>query len=286
MKPSPLVIITGPSGAGKATLLRALEDRGFFCVDNLPAEFVTKFAELIAKGDVERGALVVDVRERQALDLLPGIYQELISMPDLDTSLCFVEASDDVIIRRFSETRRPHPMDAKLPIREAIMLERQRLAPIRRVAKSVVDTSQFSIHDLRAYADRLIQNSDSPRLLVTLISFGFKYGIPIDADMILDVRFLPNPHFIQELRPLTGSDRPIVEFMDAQPATKGFLTRLESMLGFLLPEYEREGKSYLTIAIGCTGGRHRSVMIVNALEEYFRQGEERRVKVIHRDVEK
>jgi UPF0042 nucleotide-binding protein len=228
----------------------------------------------------------VDVRERQALDLLPGIYQELISMPDLDTSLCFVEASDDVIIRRFSETRRPHPMDAKLPIREAIMLERQRLAPIRRVAKSVVDTSQFSIHDLRAYADRLIQNSDSPRLLVTLISFGFKYGIPIDADMILDVRFLPNPHFIQELRPLTGSDRPIVEFMDAQPATKGFLTRLESMLGFLLPEYEREGKSYLTIAIGCTGGRHRSVMIVNALEEYFRQGEERRVKVIHRDVEK
>ncbi len=283
--PSPLVIISGPSGAGKGTLLRALEDRGYFCVDNLPVELVSKFAELIAKGDVERGALVVDVRERRALDLLPGIYEQLKSVPDLDVTLCFVEASDDVLIRRFSETRRPHPIDATVPVREAILLERQRLAPVRKMAESVVDTSQFSIHDLRAYADRLIR-AESPELLITLISFGFKHGVPIDADMVFDVRFLPNPHFIQELRPLTGSDKRVVEFMKSQPATQGFLTRLESMLGFLLPEYEREGKSYLTIAIGCTGGRHRSVMIVNELDDYFRTEGQRKVKLLHRDVEK
>lgn len=267
-------------------MLRALEDRGYFCVDNLPVELVSKFAELIAKGDVERGALVVDVRERRALDLLPGIYEQLKSVPDLDVTLCFVEASDEALIRRFSETRRPHPIDAKVPVREAIMLERQRLAPVREMAESVVDTSQFSIHDLRAYADRLIRSAGPPELLITLMSFGFKHGIPTDADMVFDVRFLPNPHFIQELRPLTGSDGPVVEFMKSQPATHGFLTRLESMLGFLLPEYEREGKSYLTIAIGCTGGRHRSVMIVNELEGYFRREGKRKVKLLHRDVEK
>ena len=283
--PSPLIIISGPSGAGKGTLLRALEDRGYFCVDNLPVELVNKFAELIAKGDVERGALVVDVRERRALDQLPGIYDQLKLVPDLEVTLCFVEASDETLIRRFSETRRPHPIDATVPVREAIMLERQRLAPVRKMADSVVDTSQFSIHDLRAYADRLIRNTDSPELLITLMSFGFKHGIPIDADMVFDVRFLPNPHFIQELRPLTGSDKPVVEFMKSQPATQGFLTRLESMLSFLLPEYEREGKSYLTIAIGCTGGRHRSVMVVNELENYFRRGD-RRIKLLHRDIEK
>ena len=284
MQRSPLVIITGLGGSGKGTFLRALEDRGYFCVDNLPVELLTKFAELLAEGDSPRAALVVDVREGQALDRFPEIYEQLQEAPDLEVSLFYLEASDDVLIRRYSETRRPHPIDATLPVRDAIELERERLSVIRSMADQVVDTSPFSIHELRGYAEKLQGGREGASLLVTLVSFGYKYGIPVDADMIFDVRFLPNPHFVPDLRPLTGADAPVVEFMRAQPLTNGFLKRLGSMFDFLLPEFEREGKSYLTIAIGCTGGRHRSVMMVNAFAELADAG--RRLKVIHRDVEK
>jgi UPF0042 nucleotide-binding protein len=290
MQVSPLVIITGPSGAGKGTLLRALEDRGYFCVDNLPVELLTKFAELAstAEDGVRRAALVVDVREGKALDRFPQVYADLSANPGLEVSLYFLEASDEALVRRFSETRRPHPVDASLPIREAILLERERLGPVRALADHVLDTSAFSIHDLRAHAGRLFAEQEAGGLLVTLESFGYKHGLPIHADMVFDVRFLPNPHFIPELRPLTGADGPVVEFMRSQEAARAFLDRLCGMMDFLLPQFEKEGKSYLTVAIGCTGGRHRSVMIAESLAEALGAVPARRyrVKVVHRDVDK
>jgi UPF0042 nucleotide-binding protein len=290
MQVSPLVIITGPSGAGKGTFLRALEDRGYFCVDNLPVELLTKFAELAftAEDGVRRAALVVDVREGKGLERFPKVYADLGANPGLEVSLYFLEASDEALVRRFSETRRPHPMDANLPIREAILLERERLAPVRALADRVLDTSTFSIHDLRAHAGRLFSEQEAGGLLVTIESFGYKHGLPIHADMVFDVRFLPNPHFVSELRPLTGQDGPVVDFMRSQEAARAFLERLCGMMDFLLPQFEREGKSYLTVAIGCTGGRHRSVMIAESLAAALAAGAEERyrVKVVHRDMEK
>jgi len=284
MQRSALVIITGPSGSGKGTFLRALEDRGYFCVDNLPVEFLTKFADLVAVGERQRAALVVDVREGQTLDQFPDIYRQLKKGFELEVSLFYLEASDDVLIRRYSETRRPHPLDATLPVRDAIEMERERLVTIRQMADHVVDTSPLSIHELRVHAEELLGSGEKASLLVTLVSFGYKYGIPVDADMIFDVRFLPNPHFVSDLRSLTGADQPVVEFMHAEPLTNRCLNRFQSLLDFLLPEFEREGKSYLTIAIGCTGGRHRSVMMANALANLTNA--HRQIKVIHRDMEK
>jgi UPF0042 nucleotide-binding protein len=288
MHASPLVIITGPSGAGKGTLLRALEDRGYFCVDNLPVGLLMKFAELAfrAEGEVRRAALVVDVREGRALNEFPQALADLKASSNLDVSLYFLEAPDDVLIRRFSETRRPHPIDAPLPIREAIQLERDRLGPIRDLADHIVDTSSFSIHELRSHASRLFAEQDGAPLLVTLQSFGYKHGVPVDADMIFDARFLPNPFFVPELKLLTGRDRAVVDYLQEQDIAVSFLERLRSMIDFLLPLFEKEGKSYLTIGIGCTGGRHRSVMIVESLAEHLSGRGGERLKVIHRDVDK
>ncbi len=285
--PAPLIVITGSSGSGKATFLRALEDRGYFCVDNLPIGLMWKFAELLLKseGDVRRAALVVDVREGQTLDTFPDAYRGLLETHKLDAALYFMEASDEALIRRFSETRRPHPIDATLPIRDAIGLERERLGPIREMADHIVDTSHLSVHDLRSFVHGLFDEQESSRLLVTFVSFGYKHGIPIDADMIFDARFLPNPYFVTDLRDLSGKDQPVADFMRSWDTTLRFMDHLGSMLDFLLPQFEKEGKSYLTVGIGCTGGRHRSVMIVETLAGNLADSRYR-IQMQHRDVDK
>lgn len=288
MQAWPLAIITGLSGAGKGTLLRALEDRGYFCVDNLPVGLLNKFVELAlqTEGEVRRAALVVDVREGQALNEFPTILADLRGSGNLDVTLYFLEASDEILIRRFSETRRPHPMGSSVPIHEAMLLERERLAPIRALADQVVDTTAFSIHELRSHAGQLFAGHEMTPLLVVLKSFGYKHGIPTDADLVFDVRFLPNPFFVPELRPLTGRDPEVAEYLTDQQVTMSFLDRLQSMIDFLLPQFEREGKAYLTIAIGCTGGRHRSVMIAERLAVHLSGQQGRRLEIVHRDVDK
>ena len=287
MQPSSFIIITGLSGSGKGTFLRALEDRGFFCVDNLPVGLLGKFHELILKSQDEgaKAAMVIDVREGETLSDLPAVYQDLKKNPSLQMSLWFLEASDAVLVRRFSETRRPHPLDPHRPVLEAIALERDRLAPIRAMADHVLDTSQFTIHELRQHAVRVFEEREAQHLLVSLVSFGFKYGVPIDSDLVFDVRFLPNPNFVPELKAFTGADPRVEDYMNSHEATGKFLRHVESFIDFLLPQYEQEGKSYVTISIGCTGGRHRSVFIANAVGRHIQAGNYR-VKVSHRDAEK
>ena len=291
MKPCSFIIITGLSGSGKGTFLRALEDRGYFCVDNLPVGLLSKFYELILKSDhaSAKAALVIDVREGETLGEFPAILEEMRKEGALEISLWFLEASEAVLVRRFSETRRPHPLDPNLPVLEAVALERERLAPIRALSDFVLDTSQFTIHELRQHAVRLFEERQAQHLLVSLVSFGFKYGVPIDSDLVFDVRFLPNPNFVPHdqlhLKAYTGADANVVEYMNSHEATRKFLDHVYSFIDFLLPQFEKEGKSYVTISIGCTGGRHRSVMIANAIAQHI-EGRKYRVKVSHRDVEK
>jgi len=284
---SSFIIVTGLSGSGKGTFLKALEDRGYFCVDNLPVELISKFYELTLKseGEGNKVALGIDVREGKGLHELPAVLAELRNQPGVSASLWFLEASDAAIVRRFSETRRPHPLDPGRTVMESLADERALLAPIRAAADRILDTSQFTIHDLRKHAMSLFQELEGGHLLISLVSFGFKYGLPIDSDLVFDVRFLPNPNFVPNLKSLTGADAPVIEYMTAQDGTEGFLGRLRGFLDYLVPQYEKEGKSYVTIAIGCTGGRHRSVFITNAIAEYFKASGGR-VKVTHRDVEK
>ena len=287
MQQSSFIIITGLSGSGKGTFLRALEDRGFFCVDNLPVGLLSKFHELIVKSQDEgaKAAKVIDVREGETLSEFPALYRELKKNPSLQMSLWFLEASDAVLVRRFSETRRPHPVDSTRPVLEAIAQERELLAPIRQMADHVLDTSQFTIHELRQHVHRLFEEREAQHLLVSLVSFGFKYGVPIDSDLVFDVRFLPNPNFVPDLKPFTGADPRVVEYMNSHEATHQFLGHVLAFVDFLLPQYEKEGKSYVTISIGCTGGRHRSVFIANAIGQHLEE-QKYRVKVSHRDSEK
>ena len=284
MQPSSFIIITGLSGSGKGTFLRALEDRGFYAVDNLPVGLLTKFHELIAN-EYPKAALVIDAREGGTLTEFPSVYSELKKQPGLETELWFLEASDEVLVRRFSETRRPHPMDPNRPVLEAIALERALLAPIRETADHILDTSQFTIHELRQHAVRLFEEQKSANLLVSLVSFGFKYGVPIDSDLVFDVRFLPNPNFVPDLKAFTGADPRVMDYMNSHEATHKFLDHVYTFIDFLLPQYEKEGKSYVTISIGCTGGRHRSVFIANAIGKHLDE-RQYRVKVSHRDSEK
>jgi UPF0042 nucleotide-binding protein len=289
MTPSQFIIITGLSGSGKGTFLRALEDRGFYCVDNLPLGLLNKFYDLILKseGEYTKAAVVIDVREGGAnLQDFPAILAEIRKQPGVDTSVWFLEASDAVLIRRFSETRRPHPLDPNQPVLDSIGRERDLLMPIRAMADHIMDTSQFTIHELRKHIVQMFEEQDTAgHLLVSVVSFGFKFGVPIDSDLVFDVRFLPNPHFVPDLKPLTGSDPAVVDYMNSYEATEEFVNRLFNFVDFLLPQYEKEGKSYVTISIGCTGGRHRSVMIANALSKHV-QSLKYRAKVSHRDVEK
>jgi UPF0042 nucleotide-binding protein len=287
MQPSSFIIITGLSGSGKGTFLRALEDRGFFCVDNLPLGLLPKFYELISKSESEpaKAAVVIDVREGQTLKEFPAVYAELKQNRALQMSLWFLEASDEVLVRRFSETRRPHPLDPNRPVIEATVLERELLAPIRAVADQVLDTSQFTIHELRQHAVRLFEEREAQHLLVSLVSFGFKYGVPIDSDLVFDVRFLPNPNFVPHLKPYTGAHPNVIDYLNSHDATHKFLDHVYKFVDYLLPEYVKEGKSYVTISIGCTGGRHRSVYIANAIGKHLEQ-QRYRVKISHRDSEK
>ena len=280
------VIITGLSGSGKGTFLRALEDRGYFCVDNLPVGLLSKFYELTLKseGEATKVAMVIDVREGESLRQLPSIYSDLKKQEGLKASLWFLEASDGALVRRFSETRRPHPLNPDRPVSESIAQERELLAPIREMADHILDTSALTIHELRKHAHSLFGEQEA-RLLILLVSFGFKFGVPSSSDLVFDVRFLPNPHFVPHLKALTGEDAAVIEFMNDKPETGEFVKRLNGFLDFLIPQYEKEGKSYATISIGCTGGRHRSVFVTNEVAKHF-ESMGYRVRVTHRDSEK
>jgi len=280
------VIITGLSGSGKGTFLRALEDRGYFCVDNLPVGLLSKFYELTLKSgdETNKVAMVIDVREGESLRMLPAIYDDLKRQEGLTVSLWFLETSDAALVRRFSETRRPHPLTPDRPVSESIAHERELLAPIRELADHILDTSALTIHELRKHAYTLFGEQEA-RLLILLVSFGFKFGVPSSSDLVFDVRFLPNPHFVPHLKALSGEDAAVVEFMNGKPETTEFLSRFEGFLDFLIPQYEKEGKSYATISVGCTGGRHRSVFITNAVGKHF-ESLGYRVRITHRDSEK
>lgn len=280
-----LVILTGLSGSGKSTVLKAFEDMGFYCVDNMPVELIPIFAELheAGEGNFSRAALLVDAREGAQLQKLPGLLTHL--RKDHPISLVFIEADDDALLRRYSETRRPHPLGKDYSVRESLRHERKLMAPIRRLADAVIDSTQFNVHELRTFITRRFKNPDRHPMLISVVSFGYKYGVPIDADLIFDVRFLPNPHFVPALRKFTGRSAKVRRFIRSFPQTGEFLRRMESLLAYLMPHYIDEGKSYLTIAFGCTGGKHRSVM----LAEEIRKALEKRkyaTKVIHRDLEK
>jgi RNase adapter protein RapZ len=280
------VILTGLSGSGKTHAIRALEDLGYFCVDNLPTALIPTLADLARRDDtgLEKIALVVDVRERNFLRQFPKVFQGLKAGTGVTPTLIFLDASHSALVRRFSETRRPHPMAPDRSVAEGIREEREKLGPIRAMADMIVDTSELTVHELRDKFMRMSRDGRSrAEMVVTLLSFGFKHGLPEDADLVFDVRFLPNPHFVDRLRRLTGRDAAVVRFMRSHEATGEFIDRLASFLTFVLPQYVKEGKAYLTVAIGCTGGQHRSVMIAEALKRALTKVPGIRLRVKHRD---
>ncbi len=278
-----LVVVTGISGSGKASALKAFEDLGFHCVDNLPLELMSEFALLVSQSpEIDRAAIVADVREGATLDRLPEILKKVKAL--LPTRVVFLDAHDSVLVRRYSETRRPHPLGRSETVSRSIVEERQLLDPIRNVADTLIDTSSFNVHELRAHIQaRFGQQESASRLLVSCLSFGFKNGVPLDADMVFDVRFLPNPHFVPEFRNKTGLDPGVADYVRGFPQTGEFLDRVTDLMLYLLPHYVEEGKSYLTIGFGCTGGQHRSVMMVEEIARRLKAaGYE--VKALHRDM--
>jgi UPF0042 nucleotide-binding protein len=281
------VVLTGLSGAGKTHAIRALEDLGYFCVDNLPVQLIPTLAELASREEGEglgKVAIVVDVRERGFLAQFPRMYRKLKSVASVPPTLIFMEASHSTLVRRFSETRRPHPLARDRSVSEGIAEEREKLNAIRSMADLIVDTSNLTVHELRDVFMKMSRDeTDRAEMVVNLVSFGFKHGVPLDADLVFDVRCLPNPHFVDNLRRLTGRDRAVVRYMRRHPATTEFIDRLAEFLRFSLPHYVQEGKSYLTVAIGCTGGRHRSVMIAEALRKALSDVDGIRLRVKHRD---
>ena len=278
-----LVIVTGISGSGKASALKAFEDLGYHAVDNLPLELLPDFADLVGKSaEINSAAIVVDVREGQTLDRFPDILQSVRTM--LPTSVVFLDAKDEVLVRRYSETRRPHPLSRSETVARSIVEERQLLDPIRNLADTLIETSNFNVHELRANIQAHFSHDDKVKtLLVSCVSFGFKNGVPLDADMVFDVRFLPNPHFVPEFRNKTGKDPAVAEYVHSFPQTKEFLERVTDLMLYLLPHYIEEGKSYLTVAFGCTGGQHRSVMMAEQMAERLKEAGYQ-VKALHRDM--
>ena len=284
IKPT-ILVITGLSGAGKTLALHALEDMGYFCMDNLPPRLLPTLAELCVRSHqpITKVALVADVRGGEFFhDLKDAITQ--LRERGHEVRVFFLEASDEVLVRRYKETRRRHPLDSEgRDLLQAIQREREQLADIRAIADEVLDTSGLTPQQLRDEIVRRLQAGAEATMQVKVVSFGFKYGLPVDADLVLDVRFLPNPNYDPSLRPLSGLDERVKQFVLQQPETQEFLRRLQSLLEFALPHYRREGKSYLTIAIGCTGGRHRSFVLAEAVADFLRQ-QGYPCTVQHRDV--
>jgi UPF0042 nucleotide-binding protein len=278
-----IVILTGLSGAGKSTAAKAFEDLGYYCVDNLPPMLLPKIVEVVsdARGEGARLALGVDIRGKEFLPDLARVLEELRDGKN-SVHVLFLDAADDVLLRRFSETRRVHPLAAR-GAKEAIRKERVILSPLREMADAVIDTSQLTVHQLRDTLVRRFHRGGAGRLQVSVISFGYRYGLPVEADMVVDVRFLPNPNFVASLKRFTGLDRKVREFVLKARSTRSFLRRLSGMLHFLLPLYRKEGKAYFTLGVGCTGGRHRSVAVAVALGEILGKGDGT-VVVVHRDL--
>lgn len=280
------IVVTGLSGSGKSTALHVLEDLGFYCIDNLPVALLPRFIELweSSREEVRRVALGIDARERRFLHDFPRVFEEL-RAAGVHLEVLYLEASDDVLQRRFSETRRPHPAADGGSLADGIRREREALRTLRELADRIVDTSAFTVHELRASLRQLLETPEAGTLTISLVSFGYKYGLPTDADLALDCRFLPNPFFVEELRPKTGIDPAVAQYVLDRDDTQEFLRRVEELLEFTLPRYQREGKSYLTIAVGCTGGRHRSVVLVEELRRRL-DARGHRVLVRHRDTER
>src|SRR6266571_2618858 len=277
-----LLIITGLSGSGKGSVIRALEDLGYYSVDNLPIELIPKFAELTCDSATVRcAALVVDVREGESLKSFPSLYARI--RRSIPTKLLFLEASDSTLVRRFSETRRPHPLGANRSVQRSIQSERRKLAPIRALADIIVDTSKFNVHDLReTIVEKFRGEREESKIAVYVTSFGYRHGVPADSDLVFDVRFLPNPNYIPDFKKLTGRNPQVARYIRSFPQTTEFIQRISDLLIYLLPHYIHEGKSYLTIAFGCTGGQHRSVMIAEDVAKHLKKAGYR-VKVVHRD---
>lgn len=290
-KPSPsspapeLVIITGLSGSGKGTVLRSLEDVGYYAVDNLPVELLATFTLLIKESpSIEKAAIVVDIREEVGLAKLPDVYLQV--REQLRTSLVFLDASTETLLRRYSETRRPHPLGEFTQLEDSIDAERVHLQRIRELADTVIETSKFNVHELRDFVQaRFGEDGDQAPLRIAVTSFGFRHGVPETSDLVFDVRFLPNPNYIPEYRHLTGLDPQVADYVRGYPQTVEFIKRIEELLVYLIPHYIREGKSYLTVSFGCTGGHHRSVMMAEEVAQRLR-GKGYSVKASHRDTTK
>lgn len=283
-----LVIVTGMSGAGRTTALKMLEDAGYFCVDNLPVPFIEKFAELTASGNSEitKVAIGVDVRSGKSLSELEEILERM-TLHGLNYEILFLDASDEVLVKRYKETRRMHPLAASGRIEDGIVRERERLVFLKKHADYIIDTSKLLTRELKQELDKIfIQNRAFKNLMITVLSFGFKYGIPSDADLVFDVRFLPNPYYYEDLRKLTGNDQKIQDFVMGYDMAHVFLDKLEDMIRFLIPNYVLEGKNQLVIAVGCTGGKHRSVTLANKLYERLKKQSDYGVKLEHRDIGK
>lgn len=287
MKNIRVVIITGLSGSGKSTVLKAMEDIGFFCVDNLPIVLLPKFLEIRsdAASEISKIALVMDLRERTFIEKHVQVVSRL-KRKGYQIEILFLEASDEVLLQRFSVTRRPHPLSEDRTISESIKLERETLSSLKDMASDVIDTSLCNIHELKEIIYQRYHTAlKGKRITINLISFGYKYGLPHDADIVMDVRFLPNPYFVKDLKDYDGNDEKVEQYVLQWEETKKFLDELYRLTSFLMPQYEKEGKTYLNIAMGCTGGRHRSVVITNQLEKHFLQ-KGFQINIHHRDIDR